>query len=100
MLTGLPMVIWALCSRPKDTIAALRSHWPLGLGGGAATMLSYGLALWAMTIVPVAVVAALRETSILFGMALAGLVLKEEVAPRRIGAACVIVAGAIVLRLA
>jgi drug/metabolite transporter (DMT)-like permease len=100
LLTGLPMVAWALVARRPATLAALRTHWPLGLAGGAAAMLSYGLALWAMTLVPVAVVAALRETSILFGVALAGLVLKEKVTPHRIGAAGVIVVGAIVLRLA
>jgi drug/metabolite transporter (DMT)-like permease len=100
VLTGLPMVAWALMARRPATVEQLQRQWALGLAGGAATMLSYGLALWAMTFVPVAVVAALRETSILFGLALAGLILKEKVAPRRIGAACVILAGAIVLRLA
>jgi drug/metabolite transporter (DMT)-like permease len=100
VLTALPMLAWALVARRQASLAGLRRQWPLGLAGGAAAILSYGLALWAMTRVPIAVVAALRETSILFGIALAGLVLKEKVAPRRIGAACLIVAGAIVLRLA
>jgi hypothetical protein len=45
---------------------------------------SYGLALWAMTQAPLAVVAALRETSILFGALLAFLMLKEKVAGLRI----------------
>jgi drug/metabolite transporter (DMT)-like permease len=39
---------------------------------------SYGLALWAMTQAPLAVVAALRETSILFGALIAFIVLKEN----------------------
>lgn len=37
-------------------------------------------ALWAMTLAPLAVVAALRETSILFGALIAWLLLKERVA--------------------
>jgi hypothetical protein len=45
---------------------------------------SYGLALWAMTQAPLAVVAALRETSILFGALLAFLMLKEKVAGLRL----------------
>lgn len=60
---------------------------------------SYGLALWAMTRAPLAV-AALRETSILFGALIAFIVLKEQLMPLRIVAACGIAAGAILLRLA
>ena len=70
-----------------------------GAAGGIGTMGSYGLALWAMTQAPLAVVAALRETSILFGALLAFLMLKEKVAGLRIVAACGIAAGAILLRL-
>jgi drug/metabolite transporter (DMT)-like permease len=53
-----------------------------------------------MTIAPVAVVAALRETSILFGTLIAGLMLKEHIGMRRIIAACIIASSAAVLRLA
>lgn len=60
---------------------------------------SYGLALWAMTQAPLAVVAALRETSILFGALLAWLLLKEKVAGIRLVAAAGIAAGAVLLRL-
>jgi drug/metabolite transporter (DMT)-like permease len=58
---------------------------------------SYGLALWAMTQAPLAVVAALRETSILFGALLAWLLLK--VAGIRLVAAAGIAVGAVLLRL-
>jgi drug/metabolite transporter (DMT)-like permease len=53
-----------------------------------------------MTIAPVAVVAALRETSILFGTVIAGLVLKEHIGLRRVISACIIACGAAILRLA
>ena len=71
-----------------------------GLLGGVGTMGSYGLALWAMTQAPLAVVAALRETSILFGALIAFVLLKEKVAGLRIAAALGIAVGAILLRLA
>ena len=77
-----------------------RRDWRLGLVGGVGNLGSYGLALWAMTQAPVAMVAALRETSILFGMAIAGLVLRERIGPARLAAAALIVAGAASLRLA
>lgn len=71
----------------------------LGLVGGAATTLSYGVALWAMTRAPVAPVAALRETSIVFALALSRLVFGEKVGGRRVGAALLVMAGVAALRL-
>ena len=59
---------------------------------------SYGLALWAMTATSVAMVAALRETAIIFGTSISALVLKERVDRRRMIAALVIAVGAIILR--
>jgi drug/metabolite transporter (DMT)-like permease len=100
VLSGPPLALWALHVRGRSALRHLFRHWPLGVAGATATQLSYGLALWAMTLAPVAFVAALRESSILFGVALSSLLLKEQVPPRRIGAACLIVVGAIVLRLA
>lgn len=53
-----------------------------------------------MTLAPVAVVAALRETSIVFGTIISGLLLKEPIGLVRFAAACMIALGAVVLRLA
>lgn len=71
----------------------------LGLVGGAATTLSYGVALWAMTRAPVAPVAALRETSIIFALVLSRLAFGEKVGGRRIAAALLVMAGVATLRL-
>jgi drug/metabolite transporter (DMT)-like permease len=71
----------------------------LGLVGGAATTLSYGVALWAMTRAPVAPVAALRETSIIFALVLSRLAFGEKVGGRRITAALLVMAGVAALRL-
>jgi drug/metabolite transporter (DMT)-like permease len=75
----------------------LRQRWWQGLAGGAGTVSAYGLALWAMTVAPVALVAALRETSILFATVLSALVLKERVTAMRIACALLIAAGAATL---
>jgi uncharacterized membrane protein len=66
--------------------------------GGVGTLASYGLALWAMTHAPVAAVAALRETSIMFAAAIAALFLRERLAPGRILAVSLIACGAILMR--
>ncbi|MDX0413550.1 EamA family transporter [Sinorhizobium medicae] len=74
--------------------------WWRGLIGGAGSIGSYGLALWAMTKAPVATVAALRETAILFAVVISVVFLKERVSAWRIIAACIIALGALLLRLA
>jgi drug/metabolite transporter (DMT)-like permease len=100
LLTGLPLLAWAMLARRRAFAGYAARNWHLGLIGGIGTLASYGLALWAMTKAPIAVVAALRETSILFGAAISALVLKERVSPTRIAAVCVIAGGAAILRMA
>jgi drug/metabolite transporter (DMT)-like permease len=100
LVTAVPLVTWAALARGRALLAYAGRNWRLGLAGGVGNLGSYGLALWAMTQAPVAVVAALRETSIIFGMAIAGLLLRERIGPARLAAAGLIVAGAINLRLA
>ncbi|MBZ0060298.1 MULTISPECIES: DMT family transporter [unclassified Leclercia] len=99
-MNGFCLLCWAMVTHRREASGYLRLHWKKGLLGGVATMGSYGLALWAMTQAPLAVVAALRETSILFGALIAFILLKERVAALRIAAAVGIAAGAMLLRLA
>jgi drug/metabolite transporter (DMT)-like permease len=81
-------------------LAFARRRPAILLGGGAMSAGSYGIALWAMTGAPVALVAALRETSILFATAIATLVLRERIGPLRLLAVGLIAAGAAAMRLA
>jgi drug/metabolite transporter (DMT)-like permease len=100
LLTGVPLTLWAITVRRSTFIRYLCRHWRVGITGSIGTTASYGLALWAMTVAPIAVVAALRETSILFGTLIAGFVLREHIGPKRVISACIIAAGAAILRLA
>jgi len=93
------MVPYALYRDGRDVIPAMRSYWRRGFAGGALQVLSYGTVLWAMTIAPIAIVATLRETSVLFGAVIAVVVLKEPLRAVRIGAALVIVTGLVLIRL-
>ncbi|WP_048440422.1 EamA family transporter [Caenimonas sp. SL110] len=77
-----------------------RARWPVGLMGALASFGSYGIALWAMTRAPVATVAALRETSVLFAALLGAWFLKEPFTARRATATAIIVAGVMALRIA
>ncbi|GAB7128211.1 DMT family transporter [Silvimonas sp. JCM 19000] len=100
VLTGSVLAAAMLLTRPTDTWQYARRHWRFGLIGGIGTLCSYGLSLWAMTVAPVAVIAALRETSILFGTAISLWVLKEQISRRRLLAIGIIALGAVTLRLA
>ena len=101
LVSGLPFAAWVIRTRGRAAVAEYAGrNWYFGLIGGVGSAASYGLALWAMTIAPIAVVAALRETSILFGAIISGLLLKEHIGFARFAAACTIAAGAAVLRLA
>ncbi|MDB5750870.1 MAG: protein of unknown function transrane [Ramlibacter sp.] len=75
-----------------------RARAPLALIGAAASFGSYGIALWAMTRAPVATVAALRESSVLFAVLLGVFLLKEALSLRRILGTAAILGGVIALR--
>lgn len=99
---GLPyfaLVMWQRRHRHEDTLAHLRGRWPMALAGTAASFGSYAIALWAMTQAPVAMVAALRETSVLFAAALGALWLKEGFGALRAAGTLLVVAGVMALRL-
>jgi drug/metabolite transporter (DMT)-like permease len=100
MLTGAGLIAWAGARRPGELAAYARMNRPIVLLGGAANLGSYSAALWAMTHAPVAAVAALRETSILFAVAIAALVLGEKVSARRLAAVVLVGCGAVAMRLA
>ena len=71
----------------------------MGLGGGTASFLAYGLVIWAFIQAPIALVTALRETSIVFALLIGTIILKERVTRVKIISARVIIAGAAVLRI-
>lgn len=100
LFTGLAVWLLAARGRLPLLLAQARAHPLVAPLGGLASLASYGIALWAMTRAPVAAVAALRETSILFATAIAAFVLGERVGRARVAAACLIACGAVAMRLA
>ena len=97
---GWPFVLYVMTRRgPAIVWPYVRARWPLGLGGAVASMGSYGIALWAMTQAPIATVAALRETSVLFAALLGTWLLKERFTSQRAVGIAAIVAGVMALRI-
>lgn len=104
VLDGFPYPLLVLAQRGPEGRRAIwayaRQRWPLAAIGGTASIGSYAIALWAMTRAPVASVAALRETSVLFAAVLGTWMLKERFGWQRAIGTVVIVGGVMALRLA
>ena len=96
---GISMAIYAVVRRGTPVFATMAQHWTMGLAGGGMQVTSYGIAIWAMTVAPIALVGALRETSVLFGTILAVVFLKEPLLMPRAVAAVMIVCGLVLIRL-
>jgi len=96
---GLPFGLIVLALRRGQFVRHAARFWARGLGGAALSGISYGVALWAMTRAPVAAVAALRETSVIFGALLGAWLLKEGHFARRMASATIVVAGVVALKL-
>ena len=73
--------------------------WRLGTMASLASYGAYAVSIWAMTLAPIAVVAALRETSILFAVLIGWLIFGERMSGEKALAAAVIVAGVMLTRL-
>jgi len=99
LLDGWPFALLMFARRGKPMLTYAR-RWQIASLGAVASLGSYGIALWAMTHAPVATVAALRETSVLFAALLGAWLLKEAFTLRRLLGTCLIVAGVMAIRLA
>lgn len=95
-VTMLPVM---MAMRGREIVATFPTRWRLALGATGMSELAYFIAIWAMTLAPIALVAALRETSVLFAAIIAVVVLGEPLTRWRFMAAAAIVAGAMLLRV-
>jgi drug/metabolite transporter (DMT)-like permease len=99
LLTGVLVFVVALAFRGRQVTGHVLAQWKKGALGGGCTFASYSLALWAMTRAPIALVAALRETSIIFSAILAVMFLKESVSPLRYVSIVIVALGAIAIKV-
>ena len=99
VLDGLFMLLVALATRGGAAIGALLPAWRSGVAAGLMSLGSYWIVVWTFTQAPLGLVAALRETSILFAILFGAVLLKEPIGPRRWLAAGLIVGGLALMRL-
>lgn len=97
-LDGISIVGIALWRRGPGFLRPQRA-WAYGIGGGAASIAAYWIVIWAMSITPLGPVAALRETSVVFGALISGFILKEGLGWRAIISTVTVAAGVILLKV-
>ncbi|HIH7843456.1 TPA: EamA family transporter [Yersinia enterocolitica] len=93
MSNGIAMFVLLWIMHRNRIFCEIRQHWRHGIIGGAMQLLAYGIVIWAMKSTPIALVAALRETSVLFAMVISIWMLKEKPSILRLIASAIIMAG-------
>lgn len=96
LLSAVTMSVTAIARRGRRFITAALQELPGSAKSAGFNLATYTLALYAYSVAPVAPMAALRETSIVFGAVLAALVLKEPFGLRR-GILALVLAGGLAL---
>ncbi len=98
-LSSLANIGWGFSQRGTEIFTTWRATWRTSAGATFMSELAYFIAIWAMTQAPIALVAALRETSVLFAALISTVFLREPFTAWRGLAALSIVAGAMLMRL-
>lgn len=99
-LNAFPLNLVILSGQHREYGQYLIRRWKAGLFGGLCSLAGYGVALWGMTQAPIQLVAALRETSVIFGMLLSVCFLGERFTQHRLAAVILVTSGTVIMRLA
>ena len=101
LLESLCVPAWALVRRRRDVMGGVSRRVLLsGVSAGVLAVLAYGLVLWAQTHGALAPIAALRETSVIFGTVIGTVVFREPFGRWRIAATVLVVIGVLLLNVA
>lgn len=95
----IPVVCWRLAPSHTAYVSGIRAHWRLGLLGGLLSMLAYGIVVWAQDTAPLALVSALRESSVLLAGIIGAVFFNERFSKTRMILTTAAVAGIAALQL-
>lgn len=98
VLIAIPIIVLSRKRLNKNMKSLLAGHWQKGVPIGVLSALAYWVIVWAMTVAPMALVAATRETSILFAALVSWGVLREKVRPLRWAGVIVILIGLVLTK--
>lgn len=99
LLQGTIFTVGVLALRGRRVLPVGAVGWGLGLLAGLGSYGAYAIAVWAMTVAPIALVAAVRESAILFALLLGWCFFGERIGADKLIAAALILAGMALTRL-
>lgn len=98
VIEHLPLPLYLAAARRTEFRTLVRRDWRTGLTGGASMIGAYGLVLWAVSLAPIAQVAALRETSVVIAALIGHFLFREPFGAKRILASVLVAAGILLLQ--
>ena len=99
LVNGIPIALIALYLRRGRILISVRQSWKVGVLGGMISLLAYWIVIWAMTQAPLALVSAVRETSMVFAVLLGVFVLRERLDLARLASIGTTLIGTVMLKL-
>jgi len=97
---GTLMILYLAAKSPNTLRSIPRNGLPILILGGGASFIAYALVIWAFMQAPIALVTALRETSIVFALLIGVFFLKEPLSLVKVLSTFSALLGAILLRFA
>ncbi len=97
-IDAIPLAAFVLWLRRGKALREVRRSWKVGLLAGLMSMVAAWLVIWALTLAPLALVSALRETSIVFAVLFGVVFLKERLDLIRLAATTTTLVGAVMLK--
>ncbi len=95
----IPVVCWRMAADRRSFPQRVMRYWKPGFVGGLVSMLAYGIVVWAQSMAPLALVSALRETSVLLAGVIGAVFFNEKFSRLRLGLTVVAVAGIAAIQL-
>lgn len=99
LLNGIPIALLALYLRRGRVLQSMAKAWKVGVLGGIVSLLAYWIVTWAMTQAPLAMVSAVRETSMVFAVLFGVVFLKERLDLARLTSTGITLIGTFMLKM-
>jgi uncharacterized membrane protein len=94
-----PLLTITLFMRKGAVLSSLQQNWKFAVPGGILSISAYGIVVWAMQNSPIALVSALRESSVVIAALMSIWILKEETTVKHLIAVAMVAAGVILTRI-
>lgn len=99
LFNGIPIALLAIYLRRGQVLVSFKRAWKVGVLGGMISLLAYWIVIWAMTQAPIALVSAVRETSMVFAVLIGVFVLKERLDLARLVSIGTTLVGTVMLKM-